>query len=176
MQSVGGKFLFSPSDLVSFVACEHLTQLELAVALGERTRPSFGNAYADLIKRKGEEHERNFLEALRGAGHVVVQVGLGEPRDFVAAAKATAEAVRAGAEYIYQAVFLVDGWRGIADFLERVERPSAVGPWSYEVLDTKLARHPLERTLAALPRATRARKAGVHLESDRAGGARGRGV
>jgi len=49
--------------------------------------------------------------------------------------------MRAGAEVIYQAV-LFDGerWRGHADFLERVARPSAVGDWSYEVADTKLAR------------------------------------
>ena len=26
--------------------------------------PGFGNAYADLIKRKGEEHERDYLDAL----------------------------------------------------------------------------------------------------------------
>jgi len=142
VQYVGGQFLCSPSDLANFVACEHLTQLELAVALGEGTRPGFENAYADLIRRKGEEHERSFLEALRAAGHVVTEVGLGEERDFEAAAQATAEAIQAGAEYVYQAVLLEDGWRGVADFLERVERPSALGPWSYEVLDTKLARHP----------------------------------
>ena len=34
-----------------------------------------------------------------------------------------------------------DGWRGVADFLMRVETPSALGAWSYEALDTKLARH-----------------------------------
>lgn len=142
MQRVGLQFFFSPSDVANFVACEHLTQLEIAVALGQGTRPIFENAYADLIKRKGEEHERNFLDGLRAAGHMVVDVGLGEERDFEAAAKATVEAIQTGAQYIYQAIFLVDGWRGIADFLERVERPSALGPWSYEVLDTKLARHP----------------------------------
>jgi hypothetical protein len=37
MQSKSGQLLFSPADLGNFVACEHLTQLELAVALGERT-------------------------------------------------------------------------------------------------------------------------------------------
>ncbi|MFZ1061632.1 MAG: hypothetical protein WAP47_20860, partial [Candidatus Rokuibacteriota bacterium] len=82
MQHVGGQVLFSPSDLASFVACEHLTQLEVAVALGECTRPSLENAYADLIRRKGEEHEQGFLEALRAAGHVVTEVGLGEERGF----------------------------------------------------------------------------------------------
>src|SRR5918998_1062128 len=31
-------------------------------------------------------------------------------------------------------------WRGTADFLERVPRASALGDWSYELVDTKLAR------------------------------------
>jgi len=142
MQSTGGRLLFSPSDLGNFVACEHLTQLDVAVAQGGLTRPSVENAFAELIQRKGAEHEQAFLDALRGAGHVVTEVGLGEARDFEAAARSTVEAMRAGAAYIYQAVLVADGWRGIVDFLERVERPSALGSWSYEVLDTKLARHP----------------------------------
>ena len=50
--------------------------------------------------------------------------------------------MRAGIDYVYQAVFFSSGWRGIADFLERVDRPSVLGDWSYQVLDTKLARHP----------------------------------
>jgi len=79
---------------------------------------------------------------LRAEGHKIVHAGLGQDHDFQAAAKATIEAIHAGAKYIYQAVFFVDGWRGVADFLERVERPSVLGAWSYVVLDTKLARHP----------------------------------
>lgn len=142
MQSKRGLLLFSPSDLGNFVACEHLTELERSVALGGRARPSVDNAFAELIQRKGMEHERAFLDALRDGGHVVTEAGLGEARDFEAAARATAEAMRAGAAYVYQPVFVADGWRGIADFLERVERRSALGSWSYEVLDTKLARHP----------------------------------
>ncbi len=49
--------------------------------------------------------------------------------------------MKAGAEVIYQGV-LFDGirWRGYSDFLQRVERPSALGVFSYEVADTKLAR------------------------------------
>lgn len=142
MQGKGGRLLFSPSDLGNFVACEHLTQLEVEVAHGGRTRPSVENAFAELIQRKGAQHEQAFLDALRGAGHVVTEVGLGEAHDFETAARSTTEAMRAGAAYIYQAVLVDDGWRGIADFLERVDRPSALGSWSYEVLDTKLAKHP----------------------------------
>jgi predicted RecB family nuclease len=142
MQSTGDHFLFSPSDLTNFVACEHLTQLEAAVALEETTRPSFENAYSELIKRKGKEHELRFLDTLKANGHVVSRVGLADADDFQTAAKATVDAMCAGIEYVHQAVFLSDRWHGIADFLERVERPSALGPWSYVVLDTKLARHP----------------------------------
>jgi predicted RecB family nuclease len=142
MQHLNDRLLFSPSDLGSFLACEHLTQLELAVALREGRRPSYENAYAELLRRKGQEHEQAFLATLRDAGRTVVEVRLAANRDFEAGTLRTAEAMRAGADYIYQAVFFSDGWRGIADFLERVERPSALGAWSYQVLDTKLARHP----------------------------------
>ena len=43
---------------------------------------------------------------------------------------------------IYQAVLLGDRRLGYADFLRRVETPSDLGAWSYEVWDTKLARKP----------------------------------
>ena len=116
MQRHGNKLLYAPSDLGNFIACEHLTQLELAAVLGESERPSLSNAFVDLIKRKGEEHEKNFLEALRAEGHALDEVGLGDDRDFALGAAATAAAMRAGAKYVYQAVFLIDGWHGIADF------------------------------------------------------------
>jgi hypothetical protein len=76
MQRYGGQLLYSPSDLGNFVSCEHLTALELAAALGEATRPSLSNAYIDLIARKGEEHERNFLEALRAEGSEISEISL----------------------------------------------------------------------------------------------------
>ncbi len=49
--------------------------------------------------------------------------------------------MRDGVDVVYQGVLVDGGWRGIADFLMRVERPSALGDWSYEALDTKLARN-----------------------------------
>ena len=141
MKLHGEALRFSPSDLGHFVGCEHLTQLEVAAARGEIEKPHYENAFDDLRKRKGEEHEAAFVQALLAQGREVVTIELGEERDFEEAAARTVATMRAGAEYVYQAVLVLDGWRGIADFLERVERPSALGPWSYEVLDTKLARH-----------------------------------
>src|SRR5258705_11676203 len=123
MRLHGSQLFYSPSDLGNFVACEHLTQLELAAVFGEAKHPNFSNAYIDLIARKGAEHERNYLELL-AKGDYVVEVGVGGDRDFAAAADATAAAMRAGARYIYQAVFVSGNWHGIADFIERIDRPS----------------------------------------------------
>jgi len=47
----------SPSDVTAFLACEHLTTLSLADARGEIERPEVVNDQAELIFRKGLEHE-----------------------------------------------------------------------------------------------------------------------
>jgi uncharacterized protein len=49
--------------------------------------------------------------------------------------------MRRGDDVIYQATFFDGRWLGHADFLVRVDEPSALGTWSYEIVDTKLARH-----------------------------------
>src|SRR5262245_30037588 len=118
----------SPSDVSSFLECEHLVSVELQVARGEGERPRADNPQADLIRRKGEEHEAAYLDSLRAAGMRVV-----EPYD---AAEAE-ELIRAAAvDVIYQPAFEDPaGWRGRADFLEL--QPDG----TYEVVDTKLARH-----------------------------------
>ena len=48
--------------------------------------------------------------------------------------------MRKGVDVIYQATFFDGRWRGHADFLFRVDTPSDLGDWSYEVADAKLAR------------------------------------
>src|SRR3954468_16024546 len=88
--------LFSPSDLNAFLECEHLTQLELAVARGETARPDDENPQAELVRRKGEEHEAAHLARLRADGRDVVEIA--NDWDFEAAARATETAIRAGAD------------------------------------------------------------------------------
>jgi uncharacterized protein len=131
MKLADDRLMFSPSDLVGFVACPHLTTLELCVAREELKRPHRHDPHAELIRRKGDEHEAAYLESL---GNGVVRIG--DPREigWEAAAAQTAQAVRQGAPMIYQAVFLDGAWRGLADFLER--QPAG----DYDVVDTKLAR------------------------------------
>ena len=48
--------------------------------------------------------------------------------------------MKAGAPIIVQAALPDGRWSGRADVLRRVETPSALGAWSYEVVDTKLAK------------------------------------
>jgi predicted RecB family nuclease len=52
----------------------------------------------------------------------------------------TLEAMKAGAPIIVQGALQAGQWSGRADILQRVEEPSSLGCWSYEVIDTKLAR------------------------------------
>jgi uncharacterized protein len=133
VQQVDTRILFSPSDLNAFLECEHLTQLELAVARHELERPEHENPQAELVRRKGEEHEAGYLAELEAEGRRVVAVG--NDGDLEAAARATEDAMRRGAEVIYQGCFVDGRWRGLADFVER--QPDG----GYEVVDTKLARH-----------------------------------
>jgi predicted RecB family nuclease len=121
----------SPSALNVFLACQHLAALELAVARGELTRPGRDNAQAELIRRKGEEHERAYLEQLRARGLEMVEI---DRHDWERAAAETEQALVRGVDVVYQGVFVHEGWRGVADFLER--QPDG----SYEAADTKLAR------------------------------------
>ena len=55
-----------------------------------------------------------------------------------------------GAAVIIQARLGHSGFAGYADILLRVERPSVLGAWSYEVVDTKLARETLGGTILQL--------------------------
>jgi uncharacterized protein len=52
----------------------------------------------------------------------------------------TERAMRDGVDVIHQAKFVDGDWTGIADFLIRVEAPSDLGDFSYEVHDAKLGR------------------------------------
>jgi uncharacterized protein len=140
VQLVDNRLVLSPSDLNDHVECAHLTTLALEVARGTRPHPYVAAAYGDLLRRKGEEHEQAYLVRLRAEGRDVRDVTPADRWDFPKAAYATAEAMAAGVDVIYQATFVVGDWRGRADFLERVDRPTQLGAWGYEPVDAKLAR------------------------------------
>ena len=150
VQTIDGRPVYSATDLVAYLACEHLTQLERAALAGLVERPMRDDPELDIIRKRGFEHEARYLADLAGRGPDGGRRSSSTARSRTAATSsaprppATIEAMAAGADVIYQATFFDGTWRGHADFLLRVDdpdRPSRWGPWHYEVADTKLARH-----------------------------------
>ncbi|MDO9225269.1 MAG: TM0106 family RecB-like putative nuclease [Pseudomonadota bacterium] len=136
MQRTGGKLTASASDLVGFLACPHKTTLDL-VNLDTPLERAAPDEQVELIQDKGFAHESAYLETLReGGGRLVELSSAGSFAENVAATRA---AMAAGVDIIFQAALSHGAFMGYADFLRRVERPSALGAWSYEVADTKLA-------------------------------------
>ena len=89
-----------------------------------------------VLKEKGIEFEASYLKHLKNEGMHVVEISTKDPY----AEKHTIEAMQKGTDVIYQARLKEEGkWSGWADFLIKVDSPSNLGPWSYEVWDTKLA-------------------------------------
>jgi predicted RecB family nuclease len=136
MQFLDGKLLLSASDLVNFLGCKHATYLDLGdlknpVKLPER------DAATVLIFEKGIDHEKRYLASLKARGFAVVEI-TAEGFDVPERTRLTREAMRAGAEVIYQAALVLPPWLGYADFLERIEEASKLG--CYEAVDTKLSR------------------------------------
>src|SRR3954447_11442538 len=114
MRVENGQLSFSPSDLTAFLACPHLTTLQVAVARGEIQKPFRVNRHADLIRRKGDEHEAAQLALLEGVVEIPDPKEVGWPE----AARLTERAMAERAPYVYQAAFVDGRWRGLADFLE----------------------------------------------------------
>jgi len=140
-------YLFSPTDLVNFLGCSHSTVLDIR-AFAEPLKEDEVSESEKLLRRKGDEHEAAYLESLKKAGKTVAEI----PKDVPLAdrSRMTKEAMRKGADVIFQAALLGENWGGYADFLVKTNKPSALGPFSYEATDTKLARHPRVKHLVQL--------------------------
>jgi uncharacterized protein len=133
-----GGLVVSPTDLTNFLACRHLTQLDLAAALGRITPPAEDDEALAVLRERGMAHERAYLARLRSEGRSIAEISTSDLRQ---GEQATLAAMRDGVDIVYQATFFDGVWRGHADFLEkRADRPSTLGDWSYDVADTKLAR------------------------------------
>ena len=146
MQSIDGTLVHSASDLNDFGECLHLTALERGVAERTRVRPTREDPTADLLRRKGDEHERRHLERLRAIYGERLVAFEARPHNSLAGYRAaeaeSVAAMAAGAEVIFQATFFDGTFLGRADFLRKVASPSRFGDFGYEVVDTKLALSP----------------------------------
>ena len=169
MKVSSGVFRLSASDLSNHLACRHLTSLDFGVAVGDNSAPTWHSPDLWVLQKRGLEHESAYIAHLAAQGFSVVemrdgsdaQAGSDEPTpqsnyvDFIAAEASSdikssdvseeessnqVEAVmKKGVDVIVQPPLTCGRWFGRADLLRRVERPSKLGPWSYEIYDCKLA-------------------------------------
>lgn len=145
MQRLDGRFIYAASDLNNYLECKRLIELDELAVWGKLAWPTDDDPTRELIRRKGQEHEQRYLkrmQAYHGDGIVIFERSEAGIENYRNAEEQTLEAMRSGARVIYQATFFDGRFLGHADFLRRVEIPSALGSWSYEVVDTKLALSP----------------------------------
>jgi uncharacterized protein len=138
MHKVGESIVLSASDLVGYLNCRHLTGLDIAVADGRLARPKVvDDPFLSTLLERGARHERGYVDHLKSSGFDVTVID-GGSLDNEAVGR-TRKAMREGAEIIVQGAFRSDNWAGRTDVLRRIDEPSALGAWRYEVIDTKLA-------------------------------------
>ncbi len=135
----------SATDLANYLACRHLTHLDFARAhkrIAPPPRPQWRLEEVKLLRQRGLEHEKAYVETLAQSGTV-------EHLDTRSQAE-TERAMRRGVAVIVQATLGGGQWIGRADVLRRVEGESRFGDWAYEVVDTKLSRETKAGTILQL--------------------------
>ena len=131
------RLVISASDLRTASACEFALVAELDVLHGRRQRADEpDDPMLARVATLGDQHEQAELRRL-SRSHPGRVVQLERPRytpeGLAAAMAGTLEALGGGAEVVYQATLVDDGFVGHADFIERT-------PEGWLVSDTKLAR------------------------------------
>ncbi len=159
LKIVGDQLRLSASDVANFVACQHLTRLDLLSARHElRGTRAFDLGFEDLVQR-GELHEAEVLSRFEQDGRTIARINVAPGAEAVAA-QDTIEAMRGGADVIYQGALVSEkpegqpALLGRPDFLVRAdllvasdgERPPT--NLQYEVVDAKLARTAKARAVA----------------------------
>ena len=131
--------MFSATDVANFLACHHLSTLDRAEAARDIKKPFFHDPGIELLRVLGAKHERWYLQHLADTQRLEI-AEIPTNVSWTEAVANTVDALRRGVSVVYQGAFQHGPWHGRADFLVRVQKPSALGPWSYEPVETKLAR------------------------------------
>jgi len=144
MRQENNHLILSATDLASFLSCAHCTNLDQLVAAGKLKKPDWDDPGLEALIQRGIEHEIDFLNHLNKQGLKGVKL------DMDTSPAETHRLMKEGFDYIAQARLSNNGWRGYVDVLMKTDASSALGSWSYEVLDTKLARETRGGTILQL--------------------------
>ena len=116
------------THVYSYVKCSHLAALDLHLPRSER-RPS--HPWEEFAAKRGRDFEDVYVAELNAVAPSYPE------RDFERGAAATLELLRQGAPLLHQAVLKSEDRLGLPDLLRKVEGPSDLGDYHYEVLDVK---------------------------------------
>jgi predicted RecB family nuclease len=147
MRKAGNQIQLSATDLSSYTACHHLSFLELSAIEGLITRPEHRDPLLAILQERGQAFENQYLQDLKDSG-LSVENHFDGSND--SGLSRTIRSMMQGFDIIYQATLDHGTWNGRADFLKKVDRPSKLGSWSYEVMDSKLAKETKAGTILQL--------------------------
>ncbi len=134
MKKQSGQLIFSPSDLICYLASPFASWMErYRLENPDAISPDAATEDERLVAETGDAHECTVLEELKSAFPELVQIA---KSDAQMAGAHTMSAINAKAPIIYQAALESGRFAGFADFLIL----DAAG--RYQVWDTKLARSP----------------------------------
>jgi predicted RecB family nuclease len=149
MKIFSSQIRLAATDLSNHLACRHVTTLDLKVARGEKQVPDWATPNLVVMRKRGERHEAAYLSYLAQQKNCSV-VNLAHIRDQEKLLEETRRSMEQGAEAIAQGALAEGEWFGRPDVLQRVAKRSANWGWSYEVVDTKLARETKAATILQL--------------------------
>lgn len=70
-----GKLIVAATDLVAFLDCGHLTNLDRALADNLLPKPDIGDDPAlELLRWRGGEHEKRYIALLRESNRVITDL------------------------------------------------------------------------------------------------------
>ena len=122
-----------PTELLEFLQCRHMARLRSLGVIPD----SSASEEILMLREKGIEHEKNFLESLQGTvARIDSDASPAEQK------QQTLQAMQEGADWIYQAYLEKGDCAGYADFLQKRNTPSDLGDFAFEVIDTKLSTRP----------------------------------
>ncbi|MCA9406454.1 MAG: TM0106 family RecB-like putative nuclease [Candidatus Omnitrophica bacterium] len=128
----------SATDLVGHLNCGYITKCDIQVANGDIKKPEVWNPFLETLWERGDIHEKGFVDHLKNKGLNVIKIE--EDGITKESVEQTIQAMKSGIDVIVQGAFSDEQWHGKSDILIRVEMASSLGAWSYEPIDTKLAR------------------------------------
>jgi predicted RecB family nuclease len=143
MRLESGKLVISATDLSNYLACDHLTELNRQIEVEGLELSYYQDPVLEILRQRGYEHEARYVKHLEAQGLKVLDLK-NKPKE------ETLLAMQAGFDVIVQARFENTEWKGFPDILLRVDTPSELGNWSYQVQDTKLSQHTRAGTILQL--------------------------